>query len=53
MKTDGTAMDDGTAIVRYVEQYVSGVIVIGLLWALWDEKRQGLHDSVIFVVVRA
>jgi uncharacterized RDD family membrane protein YckC len=54
VKTDGTPIDDATAIVRYVGRYISGIIVIGLLWALWDEQRQGWHDKVAStVVVRA
>lgn len=50
-KLDGNPIEDSTAIVRYVGRYISGIIVIGLLWALWDEKRQGWHDKVAGTVV--
>lgn len=51
VKTDGTPIDDATAVIRYVGRYISGIIVIGLLWALWDENRQGWHDKVAGTVV--
>ena len=51
VKKDGTRLDDSTAIVRYVGFYISGIIVIGLLWAFWDEKKQGWHDKVANTLV--
>ncbi len=51
IKKDGLPLDDATAIVRYVGYYISGAIVIGLLWAFWDDKKQGWHDKVANTLV--
>ena len=51
VKKDGAPLDDATAIVRYIGKYISGLIVIGLLWAFWDENRQGWHDKVANTLV--
>ena len=51
VKKDGTPIDDATAIVRYIGYYVSCIIVIGILWAFWDDKKQGWHDKVANTLV--
>lgn len=46
VKKDGTPIRDADAIVRVIGYYISGAIfLIGFLWALWDENRQGWHDK--------
>ena len=51
IKKDGTPIDDATAIVRYIGYYISCLIVIGVLWAFWDDKKQGWHDKVANTIV--
>jgi uncharacterized RDD family membrane protein YckC len=51
IKKDGSQLDDATAIVRYIAYYISCIIVIGILWAFWDDKKQGWHDKVANTLV--
>ena len=51
VKKDGSPIDDATAIVRYIGYYISCIIVIGILWAFWDDKKQGWHDKVANTLV--
>ena len=51
IKKDGTPIDDATAIVRYIGYYISCIIVIGILWAFWDDNKQGWHDKVANTLV--
>ena len=55
VKTDGSPLDDVTPVLRYVGYYInSAVIMLGWLWATWDDQRQGWHDKIAnTVVVRA
>jgi uncharacterized RDD family membrane protein YckC len=46
VKVDGTPISDGDAIIRYIGYIVnSAVVMIGWLWAFWDDKKQGWHDK--------
>jgi uncharacterized RDD family membrane protein YckC len=51
IKKDGSPIDDATAIVRYIGYYISCLIVIGILWAFWDDNKQGWHDKVANTLV--
>lgn len=51
VKKDGSKLDDATAIVRYIAYYISCMIIIGVLWAFWDENKQGWHDKVANTLV--
>ncbi|MEZ4671978.1 MAG: RDD family protein [Anaerolineae bacterium] len=55
IKVDGTPIDDVTPILRYIGYYInSAVIMLGWLWATWDDQRQGWHDKIAnTIVVRA
>jgi uncharacterized RDD family membrane protein YckC len=47
IKTDGTALSDSDAIVRYIGYVVGGAIfALGFIWALFDSKQQGWHDKI-------
>jgi len=47
VKTDGSPIGIGTAILRYVGYFVSALILfIGYLMIAWDGKKQGLHDKI-------
>jgi uncharacterized RDD family membrane protein YckC len=60
IKIDGTPFTAGTAIVRQflVLGLLMGICfivqIVNLLWPLWDEKNQALHDKIVnTLVVRA
>ncbi len=47
IKTDGTPVTFGTAVLRYIGYLVSSIILdIGFLMIAWDSKKQGLHDKI-------
>lgn len=47
IKTDGSAISDVEALIRYVGYYVNSMIfMLGWLLALIDSNSQGLHDKI-------
>lgn len=47
IKTDGTPITLGTAVLRYVGYIVSTIVLlIGFFMIAWDGKKQGLHDKI-------
>ncbi len=47
IKTDGSPIGIGRAVLRYVGYLVSTIIIcIGYLMIAWDSKKQGLHDKI-------
>jgi len=47
VKSDGSPIDIGRAILRYIGYLVSTVIAfIGHFIIIWDRKKQGLHDKI-------
>jgi len=47
VKTDGSPIGIGRAILRYVGYIVSAIIIfIGFFMIAWDSKKQGLHDKI-------
>lgn len=47
VKTDGSPIGIGRAILRYIGYFVSAIILfIGYLWIAWDIRKQGLHDKI-------
>jgi uncharacterized RDD family membrane protein YckC len=49
VKTDGSPITVGTAIVRYVGYIVNSLIFglpIGFIWAAFDPQKQGWHDKI-------
>ena len=54
IKTDGTPLNDGDALLRVLGYYVGQFSLgLGFLWAVFDENNQGWHDKMAntFVVV--
>ncbi len=52
VKTDGSSIGIGKAILRYVGYYVSTIIIfIGYLMIAWDSRKQGLHDKIAGTLV--
>ena len=45
IRTDGTKVGVGTAIIRYLGYIVCGLtLFIGFLWIVIDRRKQGFHD---------
>ena len=55
VKTDGSQLDYGGAVLRYVGLLVSFIVVfIGVIWVAFDPNKQGWHDKIASTyVVRA
>lgn len=52
VRTDGTPMTWGRALLRFLGYIVSGLVLsIGFLWVAFDKKRQGWHDKLAGTVV--
>lgn len=46
IKADGTAISDLDAVLRYAGYYLNTtLLMLGWVWALFDDSRQGLHDK--------
>ncbi|MDP6780056.1 MAG: RDD family protein [Candidatus Latescibacteria bacterium] len=47
VRTDGGRLSPGQSLVRFVGQYVMGVLTLGLsaLWMAWDAGGRTLHDK--------
>lgn len=51
-KIDGSDLSWGTGIIRVIGFVISEIpIYLGLLWVLWDPKKQGWHDKMAGTVV--
>lgn len=52
VRTDGAPLRASDAILRYLGYYLnSAILMLGWLWASWDEDRQGWHDKLARTVV--
>jgi uncharacterized RDD family membrane protein YckC len=52
IRTDGTQLSVGRALLRYIGYIVSASLLsIGFLWAAFDLKRQGWHDKLAGTLV--
>jgi uncharacterized RDD family membrane protein YckC len=46
-KTDGTGLDLGRSLLRYVGLIIASIpIGLGLAWVGWDPQKQGWHDKI-------
>jgi uncharacterized RDD family membrane protein YckC len=47
----GNLLSQGTALIRLLAQAGMGFVpflpILDLLWPLWDERRQTLHDKAV------
>jgi uncharacterized RDD family membrane protein YckC len=46
VRTDGSPVTVGSAILRFLCYFVSGILFLGFVWVLFDKKRQGWHDKI-------
>jgi len=53
VRTDGEPMDYPTAILRHIVGYPLSALLFGLgiIWMLWDGRRQGWHDKLAKTIV--
>ena len=45
VRTDGERLKFGNAIRREIGYVISGILFLGYLWILFDNRRQGFHDK--------
>ena len=47
IRTDGSNVTIGDALLRYLGYFVSAAILfIGFIWIAFDSRKQGLHDKI-------
>ena len=51
VRTNGGRLKLGSALLRWVGYWVSGILFLGFLWVLLDSKRQGFHDKLARTLV--
>lgn len=52
IKRNGAPLQATDAILRYLGYYLnSAILMLGWLWASWDEDRQGWHDKLAGTIV--
>ena len=53
VRTDGRPIDYQTVILRHIVGYPLSILLFGLgiVWMLWDGRRQGWHDKLAKTVV--
>lgn len=51
VQTDGSPLRLGRAIVRWLGYWLSGILFLGYLWILVDDRRQALHDKLARTLV--
>lgn len=52
VKEDGSKLDLGTAVVRYIGYFISAIpILLGFIWVAFDSKKQGFHDKIAKTIV--
>jgi uncharacterized RDD family membrane protein YckC len=52
IKTNGQPLRDVDALVRWAGYYINNIVLLlGWLWAFWDDKHQGWHDKLANTVV--
>ncbi|TMF21584.1 MAG: RDD family protein [Chloroflexi bacterium] len=54
VKTDGSPITVGTAVVRYIGYILNDIIFgipIGFIWAAFDGNKQGWHDKIAGTIV--
>jgi uncharacterized RDD family membrane protein YckC len=51
VRADGSRLRAGAAIVRWLGYWLSGILFLGYLWILVDNRRQGWHDKLARTLV--
>jgi uncharacterized RDD family membrane protein YckC len=45
VRTNGKRVKLGAALLRWLGYWLSGILFLGFLWVLVDNRRQGFHDK--------
>jgi uncharacterized RDD family membrane protein YckC len=51
VRTNGERVRAGNAVRREVGYVISGLLFLGYLWILFDNRRQGFHDKLAGTIV--
>jgi uncharacterized RDD family membrane protein YckC len=51
IRTDGRRISLWQAVVRWIGYWISGILFMGYLWILVDNRRQGFHDKLAGTLV--
>jgi uncharacterized RDD family membrane protein YckC len=51
VRDDGGRLRAGAAIVRWLGYWLSGILFLGYLWILVDNRRQAWHDKLAHTLV--
>jgi uncharacterized RDD family membrane protein YckC len=51
LRSDGTRLHFGNALRREIGYVISGILFLGYLWILFDNRRQGFHDKLASTIV--
>lgn len=51
VKANGERLKLGSAILRWLGYWLSGILFLGFLWVLVDGRRQGFHDKLARTIV--
>lgn len=51
VRSDGGRLRFGNALVREMGYVISGILFLGYLWILFDNRRQGFHDKLARTIV--
>jgi uncharacterized RDD family membrane protein YckC len=51
VRTDGERLRLGNALRRVLGYVISGILFLGFLWILFDNRRQGFHDKLAGTLV--
>jgi uncharacterized RDD family membrane protein YckC len=51
VRTDGKRLKFGNALRRAIGYVISGILFLGYLWILFDNRRQGFHDKLAGTMV--
>ena len=51
VRTDGKRLNFGNALRRAIGYVLSGILFLGYLWILFDNRRRGFHDKLAGTMV--
>jgi len=51
LRTNGSRLHFGNALRREIGYVLSGILFLGYLWILFDNRRQGFHDKLAGTIV--
>jgi uncharacterized RDD family membrane protein YckC len=46
VRPDGHSPRTGRSVVRALAYWISGILMLGFIWIMFDKRRQGFHDKI-------